>query len=367
MSGATRPRAPPRLGFLGVGWIGRHRMEAILATGAVEVAAIADPSAEMAAEAAAAWRRVRGSSRPSTSFSMLELDGVVIATPSALHAEQSIRALERGAAVFCQKPLGRTAAEARAVVDAARAADRLLGVDLSYRFTEGMRRIREIVRAGGARARLRGRSRLPQRLRAGQALVLRPGALRRRLRHGSRRAPRRPRAVDARLAGGGGRLRRACWPAASRSADALDAVEDYAVADPRARDRNGGAARLLVAPAGRTRRDHLGGVLRNRRRGARSRNVDGSFYDFNAERYRGTARETLAAPPDAWGGRAAADFGNAACRGRALRCRSRATRRRRPRARPDLRALKVWLSGASGEADTRRPWRVHGTLNVATE
>ena len=27
-----------------------------------------------------------------------------------------------------------------------------------------------------------------------------------------------------------------------------------------------------------------------------------------AERYRGTARETLAAPPDAWGGRAAAEW-----------------------------------------------------------
>ena len=42
--------------------------------------------------------------------------------------------------------------------------------------------------------------------------------------------------------------------------------------------------------------------------GAALRNVDGSFYDFVAERYRGTARETLAGPPDAWGGRAAADW-----------------------------------------------------------
>jgi predicted dehydrogenase len=42
--------------------------------------------------------------------------------------------------------------------------------------------------------------------------------------------------------------------------------------------------------------------------GAAFRNVDGSFYDFAAERYRGTAREALAAPPDAWGGRAAADW-----------------------------------------------------------
>jgi predicted dehydrogenase len=42
--------------------------------------------------------------------------------------------------------------------------------------------------------------------------------------------------------------------------------------------------------------------------GAALRNVDGSFYDFVAERYRGTARETLVAPPDEWGGRAAADW-----------------------------------------------------------
>ena len=42
--------------------------------------------------------------------------------------------------------------------------------------------------------------------------------------------------------------------------------------------------------------------------GAALRNVDGSFYDFTAERYRGTAREVLSAPPDQWGGRAAADW-----------------------------------------------------------
>jgi hypothetical protein len=111
----------PRLGFLGVGWIGRHRMEAMIATGAIEVAAIADPSPEMAAEAlklAPAAQQVAGLAE----LLDMGLDGIVIATPSALHAEQSIQALERGAAVFCQKPLGRTAAEARAVIDAAKRA-----------------------------------------------------------------------------------------------------------------------------------------------------------------------------------------------------------------------------------------------------
>jgi predicted dehydrogenase len=39
--------------------------------------------------------------------------------------------------------------------------------------------------------------------------------------------------------------------------------------------------------------------------GAALKNVNGSFYDFIAEHYRGTQREQLASPPDAWGGRAA--------------------------------------------------------------
>jgi predicted dehydrogenase len=48
--------------------------------------------------------------------------------------------------------------------------------------------------------------------------------------------------------------------------------------------------------------------------GVALRNVNGSFYDFVVERYRGTAREVLAAPPDAWGGRAALAFAEALAR-----------------------------------------------------
>ena len=40
-----------RLGFLGTGWIGRSRMEAMLDTGKAVAAAICDPSEEMAAQA----------------------------------------------------------------------------------------------------------------------------------------------------------------------------------------------------------------------------------------------------------------------------------------------------------------------------
>jgi predicted dehydrogenase len=137
----------PRLGFLGVGWIGRQRMRALARDRLARVTAVADPAAGALEEAAAV---APGAARAESLEELLEheLDGVVIATPSALHAEQATGALERGLAVFCQKPLSRDAEEARRVLGAARQADRLLAVDLSYRHVEALRTARALVATG---------------------------------------------------------------------------------------------------------------------------------------------------------------------------------------------------------------------------
>ncbi|MFL5296916.1 MAG: Gfo/Idh/MocA family protein [Phenylobacterium sp.] len=295
----------PRVGFLGVGWIGRHRMQAMLATGAIEASAVADPSAEMA-EAAAALAPHAARAEGLDDLLALDLDGLVIATPSALHAEQSIAALERGVAVFCQKPLGRTAAEARAVVGAARAADRLLAVDLSYRFTEGMRRIRELV-LGGELGRVYAAD-----------LVF----------HNAY-GPDKPWFYDPALSGGGcvmdlgvHLVDLALWtldfPQVARVSASLlaqgeplagrtDRVEDYAVATLEL--ETGASVRLACSWRLQAGCDaEISAAFYGTDGGAALRNLGGSFYDFTAERYRGTARETLASPPDDWGARAAADW-----------------------------------------------------------
>jgi predicted dehydrogenase len=297
--------ARPRVGFLGVGWIGRHRMQAILETGVVDVAAIADPSPEMAQEA--------GKLAPEAevvadldAILATSVDGVVIATPSALHAEQSIRALERGVAVFCQKPLGRTTAEVQAVIDAARAADRLLAVDLSYRFTAGMQRIRDILRSGEL----------------GEIYAVD-------LVFHNAYGPDKPWFYDPVLSGGGcvmdlgvhlvdlalwaldfpavadvsAKLHAGGAPLAGRK----DRVEDYAVATVGL--ESGTAVQLACSWRLQAGCDAIiSAAFYGTQGGAALRNVNGSFYDFTAERYRGTARETLSTPPDAWGGRAAADW-----------------------------------------------------------
>ena len=296
----------PRIGFLGVGWIGRQRMAAIAETGAVEIAAVAEPAPQALAEALALAPGARAADGLHGLLA-LDIDGVVIATPSALHADQAIRALEAGCAVFCQKPLGRTAREAAAAVAAARAADRLLAVDLSYRFTAGMRAIRERVAAGEL-----GRVHAVD-------LVF----------HNAY-GPDKPWFRDRALSGGGcvvdlgvHLLDLALWTLDFPQVIAVtshlfaggeslgpdpDRVEDYAVATLTL--EGGAVVRLACSwnlPAGRE------AVIEAAFVGARARaalsNVDGSFHDFSAELTRGAAeRESLAVGPDAWGGRAAADW-----------------------------------------------------------
>lgn len=301
----------PRLGFLGVGWIGRHRMEAIAQSGLAEIAAIADASHDVAAQAAATISTVPGAFDVAlmTSFEELleaRLDGIVIATPSALHAAQAIAALKRGLHVFCQKPLARNAEETRRVVAAARAADRLLAVDLSYRFINGMEMIRQLIQSGEL----------------GEVFAVD-------LVFHNAYGPDKAWFYDPRLSGGGcvidlgsHLVDLALWaldfPRVQHVASRLFAqgrpltnhesqVEDFAAALITL--ASGTCVQLACSwklPAGRDA--VIAASFYGTRGGAALRNVNGSFYDFVAERFNGTSRQTLSEPPDDWGGRAAVNW-----------------------------------------------------------
>src|SRR5438270_6293976 len=90
---ARKKTARPRLGFLGVGWIGKNRLEAVAADGIAEIAAIADASPGLAKQVAQSFPTAAISSGLEELLEA-ELDGIVIATPSALHAAQAIKAFE---------------------------------------------------------------------------------------------------------------------------------------------------------------------------------------------------------------------------------------------------------------------------------
>ena len=292
-----------KLGFLGLGWIGRSRLEAIRADGAASIAAIADPSRD-AIQAALALAPGAAVAEGLEELLAMKLDGIVIATPSALHAEQAIAALESGAAVFCQKPLGRSAPETKRVVQAARLADRLLGVDFSYRDTRALAAVHEIVRSG-------------------EMGTIYAADLTFHNAYG----PDKAWFHDPALAGGGcvmdlgiHLVDLALWMSGGAAVEGVssrlfakgrplpldpDAIEDYAVAQLDMDD--GQVVRIACSwnlPAGC---DAVIEATFYGTAGAASfRNVGGSFYDFVAERFDGTRREKLVEPPDAWSGRTAA-------------------------------------------------------------
>jgi predicted dehydrogenase len=295
----------PRVGFLGLGWVGQHRMRALVAEGSCEVVALADPDAQ-ACERALQIAPNATVLRTLDELLACELDGAVIATPSALHAQQALALLRRGVAVFCQKPLARTTGETAHIVAAARAADRLLACDFSYRHTEGMRRIRNCVVEGEL----------------GDVYAAD-------LVFHNAYGPDKPWFRDAALSGGGCAIDLgthlvdlALWtlgfPQVERVTSRLFAqgrplspgsaqVEDFALAQL---DLAGGAVvRIacswnLAAGCDAVIEAHFHG----QKGGAVLRNRAGSFYDFVAERLDGTRRTCLAEPPDEWGGRAIAEW-----------------------------------------------------------
>lgn len=290
-----------KLGFLGTGWIGRNRMEAMLATGQVVAAAICDPNSDMAAQAKALAPLALETESLEAMLS-LDLDGMVIATPSALHADQCIEAFNAGAAVFCQKPLGRTAAEVEAVLRAAERSDRLLGVDLSYRHTAAMQAIRGRVKNLGT----------PFAADLTFQNAYGPGA---------------GWFWDPQLSGGGCLIDLgvhlvdlALWmfdfPEVTDARSTLlrdgrpvgsDQVEDYALAELKL--ANGATVRIACSWNLNAGQDAvIKATFYGRSGGAQMRNEHGSFFDFSADFFHGRDSERIASPPDGWGARAAVEW-----------------------------------------------------------
>jgi predicted dehydrogenase len=276
--------ARPRLGFLGVGWIGGRRLDAVREHGLGEVVAIADPA-------------VPGALRGLDDLLELEIDGVVIATPSAQHAGQSLAAIEHGKAVFCQKPLALDEPQARRVVEAARASDRLLGVDFCYRRTEAAEAVRRLVASGEL----------------GEIFAAE-------LCFHNAYGPDKAWFYDPSLSGGGclvdlgiHLVDLALWVLGF---PAVTAVEARLVGEPL---EHYATAHLAVGRRTTIRLAcswnlHAGvpcvleASFYGEHGGVSLRNVGGSFYDFRADRFSGTETEPLALPPDQWGGRTVIDW-----------------------------------------------------------
>lgn len=108
-------------------------------------------------EATAAFAKAHGYLRWTTDYAAAlddpEVEAVIIATPSELHAAQAIAALQRGKHVLVEIPIAMNVPDAERVVATAKANQRLLGVCHPRRFGAEREALCERVRSGTERVR----------------------------------------------------------------------------------------------------------------------------------------------------------------------------------------------------------------------
>jgi predicted dehydrogenase len=137
-----------RVALFGTGWITRFHARAVLDHPGSELVAAANWREESLARLAETFDIPRTTTRWEDLAEDPDVDAVVIATPNALHAPQTIACLRTGKHVLVEKPMAATLAEAEAMLEAARASEGRLMVAHCWRFHDDVRAMRDRVAAG---------------------------------------------------------------------------------------------------------------------------------------------------------------------------------------------------------------------------
>jgi myo-inositol 2-dehydrogenase/D-chiro-inositol 1-dehydrogenase len=146
---ASAAAAPLAVGLVGAGRMGAfHAQTLAQRLPGVSLAAVADPSPG----AARALADRLGCPTALTDVDLLLADpgigAVVIATPARTHADLVVAAARAGKAVYCEKPMAVTLADADRAIDAARGAGVQLQVGFNRRYDTGFRAAHDRIAAG---------------------------------------------------------------------------------------------------------------------------------------------------------------------------------------------------------------------------
>lgn len=147
-----------RLAFAGTGYINQIHAQAALAASEVELCAVVNHQAPSMEKFAKHFNIARQYSTIEDLLSAGNVDALVVGTPNALHAAQTVAALQAGVHVLVEKPMAMNAQEAQQMVDAAATSKAVLMVAHCWRYEPQVRwlhrqlqegRVGKIVRTKG--------------------------------------------------------------------------------------------------------------------------------------------------------------------------------------------------------------------------
>ncbi|MGH2871971.1 MAG: Gfo/Idh/MocA family protein [Solirubrobacteraceae bacterium] len=143
-----------RWGILSTARINQRLLTGIAASSDSEALAVASRDGDRARDYANRHRIPRAYGSYEALLADPDVDAVYISLPNALHAQWTLRALDAGKHVLCEKPLSASAEQAGALFDAAQHVGRLLSEAFMYRHHPQTHRLAALV-ADGAIGSLR--------------------------------------------------------------------------------------------------------------------------------------------------------------------------------------------------------------------
>jgi predicted dehydrogenase len=137
-----------RLGLVSTADINRKVIPGAHASDKIDLVAVASRDRRRAEEYAKTWEIERAYGSYEELLADPDVDAVYISLPNTMHREWSIRSLEAGKHVICEKPFSRRPEDVEAAFDAAERTGRLLTEAFMYRHNPQAERIAELVRDG---------------------------------------------------------------------------------------------------------------------------------------------------------------------------------------------------------------------------
>jgi predicted dehydrogenase len=147
--GLARHSGKVRIGIIGAGAVSDyHHVPAIRIDPRAELAAACDTDPALLEKRKTDWGIRKVSTDPEVICADPEVDAVIIATPNFTHKPITLAAARGGKHVMCEKPLGLSAGEVRAMYEACRDAGVVHMTAFTYRFAPSMRYLRHLLRSG---------------------------------------------------------------------------------------------------------------------------------------------------------------------------------------------------------------------------
>jgi predicted dehydrogenase len=140
--------SPVKWGFLSTADINRKVIPGAHASEKVDLVAVASRDQARADAYARQWEIPRAYGSYEDLLADTEVEAIYISLPNTMHAEWSIRAVEAGKHVLCEKPFTRHPEEVEAAFEAAERNDRLLTEAFMYRHNPQTKRLSELVAEG---------------------------------------------------------------------------------------------------------------------------------------------------------------------------------------------------------------------------